>query len=68
MSHPDERKMTVLWRKRLKPDDPEKREKLQEELRQEGGLEKHDVLAMVPAALIVLLLMVLLGGWPILFG
>ncbi len=68
--------MTVLWRKRLKPDDPEKREKLQEELRQEGGLEKHDVLAMilaallvlVPAALIVLLLMVLLGGWPILFG
>ena len=27
----------MLWRKRLKPDDPEKREKLQEELRQEGG-------------------------------
>ena len=44
----------MLWRKRLKPDDPEKREKLQEELRQEGGLEKHDVLAMILAALLVL--------------
>ncbi len=66
----------MLWRKRLKPDDPEKREQLQESIRSEGGLEKHDFLAMVlaglivlvPAALIVLLVLVLLGGWPILFG
>ena len=66
----------MLWRKRLKPDDPEKLDQLQESIRNEGGLEKHDFLAMVlaglivlvPAALIVLLVLVLLGGWPILFG
>ncbi len=66
----------MLWTKRLKPDDPAKRQALQEEIRKEGGLEKHDMLAMilagllvlVPAALLVLLVLCLFGGWAILFG
>ena len=63
----------MFWSKRLKPDDPEKREKLKDQLEQEGGLEKHDMLAMIlsalavflPAALGVLLLLVLVCGLPI---
>ena len=63
----------MFWSKRLKPDDPEKREKLKDQLEQEGGLEKHDMLAMIlsalavflPAALGVLLLLVLFCGLPI---
>ena len=63
----------MFWKSRLKPDDPEKREKLKDQLEREGGLEKHDMLAMIlsalavflPAALGVLLLLVLVCGLPI---
>lgn len=63
----------MFWKNRLKPDDPEKREKLKDQLEREGGLEKHDMLAMIlsalavflPAALGVLLLLVLVCGLPI---
>lgn len=44
----------MFWLKRLKPDDPQKREVLKSEIEKQGGLEKHDMLAMVISALIVL--------------
>ena len=64
----------MLFRKRLKPDDPEKRDRLREQIEQEGGPEKHDFLAMVLSALLilvpvavgVLLLVWLLAALPVL--
>lgn len=57
----------MLWWKRLKKDDPEKREALREQIEEEGGLERFDFLAMVlsalgtllPVAILVLLLLLL---------
>lgn len=66
----------MFWQKRLKPDDPAKREALQNEIERQGGLEKHDLLAMilaglgvlVPVCLVVLVVIVLIAGLPIWLG
>lgn len=49
-----------MWWKHLKKDNREKQEKLQQELKNEGGLEKKDMPAMILAALGVILPVVLL--------
>ena len=66
----------MFWEKRLKPDDPEKREELQNEIQRQGGLEKGDMLAMIlaalgtilPICLVILLFIVFVAGLPIWFG
>lgn len=66
----------MFWSKRLKPDDPAKREELQNEIQRQGGLEKHDLLAMVlaalgillPVCLALLIVICLIAGLPIWLG
>ena len=65
----------MIW-KRLHKYDPEKEEKLQNEIEEHGGLEKNDMLAMIiaalivilPVAIIVLVILALLGNLPFLFS
>ncbi len=66
----------MLWKKLQKPDNPAKREEMKDEIQREGGLEKHDVLAMVlsallvlvPVSLAVLLLITFLASLPVWLG
>ena len=66
----------MFWQKRLKPDDPAKREELLNEIQRQGGLEKHDLLAMIlaglgvllPVCLVVLIVIVLIAGLPMWLG
>ena len=66
----------MFWQKRLKPDDPAKREELLNEIQRQGGLEKHVLLAMIlaglgvllPVCLVVLIVIVLIAGLPIWLG
>ena len=61
----------MIWR-RLKKTDPEKEKQLREQIEEEGGTEKHDMLAMIlsamivilPVALLVLLVLALVGLLP----
>lgn len=66
----------MMWWKRLKKHDPEKEKKLKEDIEKDGGLEKHDLGAMVfsallvilPVALLVLLVLALFAILPILLA